>query len=35
VIVEVSRGAEYWDDSARLAQFRDLSPTCNGETVGE
>jgi len=35
VIVEVSRGAEYWDDSARLAQFRDLSPTCNRETSEE
>jgi len=33
VIVEVSRGAEYWDDSARLAQFRNLSPVCNRETV--
>ncbi|MBN1882318.1 MAG: TlpA family protein disulfide reductase [Deltaproteobacteria bacterium] len=30
-VVEVSRGAEYWDDDARLVQFRDLSPTCGGE----
>ena len=28
VIVEISRGAEYWDESARLTQFRNLSPLC-------
>jgi peroxiredoxin len=33
VIVEVSRGAENWDDDARLAQFRNLSPTCSGKTT--
>jgi len=35
VIVEVSRGAEYWDDGVRLAQFRNLSPQCDRETVEE
>ena len=33
VIVEVSQGPEYWDDNMRLTQFRNLSPTCGGETA--